>query len=941
MTPQQVLNQSEADLKAYARASPEPELEETFQEIWKAIQSSRLYAGQPRNEVTSRCVTLARSALRLADSANNDALFREAWRIVAYALTADEQYAEAIQYYARAVPSLEEAGEHALAARSRLGFVAALFHAGRYEEALAVASVAERWFRDANDESGYARLCQNVGNIYHRLDDHQRAYAYHSQSVEAFEKMGDRQCSAQGYLNLGNVLACTDRFDEAASMYERAERTSLELGLTDLWAQSAYNRSYLWFLRGRYSEALHSLDELRKRFAESGSVRHSALCDLDRAEIYMQLNLSQDVIALAREAASQFQQIHLEYERAKAITFTGVAHAQTLNFTSALDAFESAESIFEREGNSYWVAMLHVYRAEVLLSLGRLDEARTLAQAAAATFDRLNIPSRKGQCLTLLGRIACTAGDQASAERYMNELSAIMQDHEVPLIHFSYRMLCGEVALSAQRKDEARGHYERAAEDLEHSQSKVDHDDLRLGLLRGSRLVYERLVSLWLEQLDRDQSVENAYFWCEKAKSRGLIELLSAHMPRVQSSAGEAELKKLARLREELSAAYARVKPEQPITASSAYGAIAAKENELARTLREVSHIDPDYVSLQQVSGVSFDDIQRSLPPHTALVEYFATEDRVMVFVISPSGYEVFPNLCRVDRIHELQERLSFQIEKFLLSRELVDTYADSILLATNEHLHELYSELFKPFGQHLEAEHLFIVGHGMLHFLPFHALYDGERYLIDRYTISYASSASVLQSCWNKKDVSGASPVLFGASDERVRCIDAEIAEVSGLFSGSRAFTGGDAKCTTFLDEARSAEFVHVAAHSLFRHDNPMFSGFKLADGWLNAIDLYSMRCETNLVTLSGCRSGLCGIAGGDDLVGLIRGFLYAGARSLLVSLWHVDDRAACDLMQNFYAEWRNGKSKAAALRNAMLAVRNEYPHPVFWAPFSLVGKA
>src|SRR6266568_2010210 len=121
MTPQQVLNQSEADLKAYARASPEPELEETFQEIWTDIRGNRFYAGQPRNEATSRCVTLARSALRLAETANNDVLLREAWRMVAYALTADEQYPEAIQYYDRVVPSLEEAGEHAQAARSRLG----------------------------------------------------------------------------------------------------------------------------------------------------------------------------------------------------------------------------------------------------------------------------------------------------------------------------------------------------------------------------------------------------------------------------------------------------------------------------------------------------------------------------------------------------------------------------------------------------------------------------------------------------------------------------------------------------------------------------------------------------------------------------------------------------------------------------------------------------
>src|SRR5439155_3775869 len=111
------------------------------------------------------------------------------------------------------------------------------------------------------------------------------------------------------------------------------------------------------------------------------------------------------------------------------------------------------------------------------------------------------------QCLILLGKIAFTVRDHATAEQHMNELSAILKDHEVPLMHFPYRMLCGEVALAARRNTEARRHFERAAEDLERSQSKVDHDDLRLGLLHGRRLVYERLVRLWLGRLDRDDAV--------------------------------------------------------------------------------------------------------------------------------------------------------------------------------------------------------------------------------------------------------------------------------------------------------------------------------------------------------------------------------------------------------------------------------------------------
>src|SRR5262249_45541454 len=139
--------------------------------------------------------------------------------------------------------------------------------------------------------------------------------------------------------------------------------------------------------------------------------------------------------------------------------------------------------------------------------------------------------------------------------------------------------------------------------------------------------------------------------------------------------------------------------------------------------------------------------------------------------------------------------------------------------------------------------------------------------------------------------------------------------------------------------EQSKISTFLHIATHAVFRQDNPMFSSFKLADGWVTAIDLFSMASETNLVTLSGCQSGMSEVTGSDDLLGLMRGFLYAGARSLLVSLWNVNDGSTAALMEAFYREWAKSSSKSMALRAAMLAVRETYPNPFFWAPFLLVG--
>ena len=169
IAPKELLNCSEAELRAYVARHSESTLAETFRQIWLAIRAGRFYAGQPRNAQTAMAVELGNVALRLATEARRDSLVLEAWRMLAHALTADEQYTAAIDYYAQAVAALERIGDHAQAARTRLGYVAVLFYAGSYTEALAVAEPARQWFVEHGDQLNYARLCANIANVYHRL----------------------------------------------------------------------------------------------------------------------------------------------------------------------------------------------------------------------------------------------------------------------------------------------------------------------------------------------------------------------------------------------------------------------------------------------------------------------------------------------------------------------------------------------------------------------------------------------------------------------------------------------------------------------------------------------------------------------------------------------------------------------------------------------------
>ncbi|MBI2509532.1 MAG: CHAT domain-containing protein [Betaproteobacteria bacterium] len=136
----------------------------------------------------------------------------------------------------------------------------------------------------------------------------------------------------------------------------------------------------------------------------------------------------------------------------------------------------------------------------------------------------------------------------------------------------------------------------------------------------------------------------------------------------------------------------------------------------------------------------------------------------------------------------------------------------------------------------------------------------------------------------------------------------------------------------------------IHLATHGKFQAESPLDSGLMLArdgenDGLLRVGELYSMDLDAELVTLSACETGLGKVDNGDDVVGLTRGFLYAGARSIVASLWSVEDRATAELMKAFY-EGLQGAGKRDALRQAQLKTRAAFPHPYFWAAFQLVGR-
>jgi CHAT domain-containing protein len=180
---------------------------------------------------------------------------------------------------------------------------------------------------------------------------------------------------------------------------------------------------------------------------------------------------------------------------------------------------------------------------------------------------------------------------------------------------------------------------------------------------------------------------------------------------------------------------------------------------------------------------------------------------------------------------------------------------------------------------------------------------------------------------------------VLLGVPDPQAPRARDEVAALVALFPEVVALLDDQATLAALREQAPTADVLHLACHGQFRPDNPLFSSLRLADGWLTVRDAYNLDLPGGLVTLSACETGMSAVAPGDELIGLARGFLSAGAPSLLVSLWTVDDESTAMLMTSFYTRLCAGDGPAAALRQAQRQALEYYPHPFFWSPFVLFG--
>ena len=916
-------------------------------QLWEPAVVERLYDRVVRLARTDlqRTDRLAQAAKWVADKLEDDGCRAQSLRAIGHVRFIRGKYQEALKYYDAAAKLFQRAGREVDVARTLNGALQSRISLGQYKEALASARRARLIFERHGVVLGLARLDTNVGNILCRQDRFDEALALYDRAYEQLSVMGEPQDVAAVLSNMAVCHINLNDFEKALETYHDARIYCDGHEMPLLVVQADYNIAYLYYLRGEYTRALELYRAARERSELLGDGYHSALCDLDRSEMYLELNLSDEAGELAERALARFDELGMTYEAAKAVTYLALATSRQRDRRGARELFDRARRLFTGERNQVWLGLLDLYEARVLYRAGEHVRARKLCRKALAFFVRAAIPGRAALCDLLLARLELQAGDLQASERACSAAFERIAAAETPHVMYQAHAALGLVREAQGDRRRAYEAFQKADRSLEQLRSHLQGDSLKVAFSEDKQAVYESLVSICLTLEPAGGQLEAAFGYIEKAKSRSLSDLIAFRAgslaPRVAGQATEA----VHRLRQELNWHYRQSELEdirrEKRSARWRKGSrqrIRALEKRLSRSLDELRRTDEEFSALQSGASVGLEEIRSTLASDTILLEYYQARGQTYVCVVGRDRLDVVP-LGPIARVRSLLRLLQFQLAKFRLGPNYVGAFAEQLQAATQMHLRELHAALIAPIRDQLQAAHLVVVPHDVLHFLPFHALFDGERFLIDEFTLSYAPSSSVYRLCRTKPARSNGGALIMGVPDPLTPFIVDEVQAVAGVLRDPQVFLGSEATRDQLQLSGAQSRFVHIATHGMFRRDNPMFSSIRLGDGPLSVYDLYELRLAAELVTLSGCGTGLSVVVGGDEQLGLVRGLLYAGARGVLLTLWDAYDSSTADFMKAFYGHMKGGWSKARAAQEGMREIRERHPHPFYWAPFTLVG--
>jgi CHAT domain-containing protein len=744
-------------------------------------------------------------------------------------------------------------------------------------------------WRAAGERKGEVTTLNNIASVYSQLGDQQTAFDYLHQALPIWRELGDRRGEAQTLNNIAHVHSVLGDYESAIDF----EKQALAL------ARAGHDR-----------------------LAEGNILNNSGAALRRLGKSQAALELYEQALQMETEAGDR---------RLQGVTLSSIASAyQELgNPRKALDYYDRALALHRAATDRLWEGVTLTGMGAMYFSLGEQEKAFDHVTQAQAAFQAIGARSHEPRALYWMARIEAARGN-----------------------------LEGALERSAA-----------AVDIVESLRSGVGRLDLQTSFFATAREQYELQIDILMRMHRSAQAVETF----ERARARGLLDLLGELNAGIRQGVAPALLDQERSLRELIDAKTGRQfkllsgkhTEQQAVAAESETRSILAQYQELESRIRAES---PRYAALTHPQPLSLAEIQKeALDGDTVLLEYALGGERSYLWAVTRDRIEAFTLPKRAE-----------------IESAAIGVYKEWSSNAPSGDLRQVASlsrMLLGPVRNLLAGKRLLIVDEGALQYVPFGALVGsaGRRMVMDHEIVNLPSASTLValrrelsgrkqppkmlavlaDPVYNPSDprVKTAAPATRAGSPtgfERLRSTRHEAEDIFALWPAQSSLKALDFDASqTLATSGVLADYrvVHFASHGVLNTAHPELSGLVLStvnekgvpqEGFLRAHDVFNLKLSADLVVLSACQTALGTDIKGEGLVGLTRGFFYAGAARVMASLWMAPDGGSAELMKIFYQRMRTQHLQpAAALRSAQIAMLEDvrWREPYYWAAFTIQG--
>lgn len=812
-----------------------------------------------------------------------------------------------------------------------------------YEKAIELINKAFNLCTIIGDDNLERFVEELYATYYLMLDYYPRAIEHYQNVLTYAERIKNIKIQADVRLQLGTIHAITGDYQNAYDYFNQSLLLSLKV-------QENYFQA----------QALKRLGDLKYNFNE-----------LDDSEQYY------------LQALKMADKMDEPYTRCLLLNDLGMV-------ADARKEYEKAMDFYRRALKQAAALDYQTEEGAILLNMG-LNQSKTgkhdLAMANMRQALRFYQTAREfigiGAAYRLMGHAYYRQKQYSLAMPFYQQSREIStRIHTVPQLIYSLKGI-GNCYREMGNIPEAIRHYEAALKLLEDMENQLQNMETRFRFGEDLFEYYEALIGICGQMYEKnhdDASLARAFELSEQAKARNLSAAIAkSRLLQKVSGFAPALTMQLLLLNKKLELKQREYVDRFGGGINTTPEAIAVRaeisllEKHRAEFIDKIHRENPRFFQLVTPGVISLRELQSRLPADTAALEFFVGEKDTYYWVIRRDGLSFGKLGLSRDQLTDLLRLASFN----LYSPKKVEFFKDYLKnqrwagIGTKA-LHGLHQRLFAPLAGRLRGvNRLLIIPDDKLNYLPFEMLVtslgsrDEVHFLIEQFSINYLPFAGLIDALPEAAPAKDRGNVLVMGDPDFSDYLDRKLGEktvplshlpysgeeareIYDLFPHSRLFVGKDATESNFKQFAPHYRILHPSTHNFLDDRQPFYSRLVFApdpkrgeDGSLYTYEIFNMNLKADMVVLSGCETGLGLLSRGEGIMGISRAFMYAGASSLVVSLWPVGDSSTSRLMTSFYHNLWQGKTKADSLRQAKLEMIRDpaLRDPFYWAPFILIG--